>query len=65
MNPEIAQLVEETAEILDRGPLDQMQSTEATLRALVKQVALELALALDASPYTDARSTIRQQVGLL
>ena len=65
MNPEIAQLVEETAEILDRGPLDQMQSTEATLRALVKQVALELALALDASPYTDARSIIRQQVGLL
>lgn len=65
MNPEIAQLIEETALVLDRDPLDQMQSTDATLRALVRQVALELALALEASPYTDSRAIIRQQVGLL
>ena len=65
MNPEIAQIVEETADILDRDPLDQMQSTDATLRALVKLVALELALALDADPYSDPRTVIKQQVGLL
>ena len=65
MNPEIAQIVEETADILDRDPLDQMQSTEATLSALVKLVALELALALDADPYSDPRTVIKQQVGLL
>ena len=65
MNPEIAQLIEETTDVLDRDPLDQMQSTDDTLRALVKLVALELALALDADPHSDPRTVIKQQVGLL
>jgi hypothetical protein len=75
MNQEIEQLVEETAEILDRDPLDQMQSTEATLRVLVRLVALELAEHLVTSAYNQgtrmyfdekiAAYEIKKAVGLL
>jgi hypothetical protein len=47
MNTQIDTLIEVTAKILDRDPMDQMQDTEATLRQFVRAIVQECQPALN------------------
>jgi len=74
MNSKIEQLINDTAAILDRNPLDQMEDTHSILTKFTQALAVELGEIVVASPYNEgirmyfdekiARYEIKKSVGL-
>ena len=74
MNSKIEALINDTAAILDRDPLDQSEDTYSILRKFTQALAIELGEIVVASPYMEgtrmyfdekiARYEIKNAVGL-
>lgn len=74
MHPNVQELIDKFAVILDRDPLDQMEDTQAILTRFTQALATELGEILVASPYNEgvlmyfdekiARYEVKKAVGL-
>ncbi len=74
MDSKIEQLINDTAAVLDRNPLDQMEDTRSILLKFTQALATELGEIVVASPYNEgvrmyfdekiARYEIKKSVGL-
>lgn len=74
MHPNVQELIDKFAVILDRDPLDQMEDTQAILTRFTQALATELGEILVKSPYNEgvlmyfdekiARYEVKKAVGL-